>query len=104
VAAGAAQIAVALAARNSQQSALENVLTVAGLVNGPVLGVFLLGTFAPRAGRAAGIVGLAAGIAAAMLAWSSSLFWAWYTAAGALATLVAGAAASLAFPRPEHAP
>jgi SSS family transporter len=104
IAAGAAQIAVAIAARDSQQSALESVLTVAGLVNGPVLGIFLLGTFAPRAGRGAGIVGLLAGMAAALGAWNSQLYWAWYTAVGALATLGAGAAASIALPRRQTTP
>ena len=103
IAAGAAQIAVAIAARDSQQSALESVLTVAGLVNGPVLGIFV-GDLRAARGRGAGIVGLLAGMAAALGAWNSQLYWAWYTAVGALATLGAGAAASIALPRRQTTP
>lgn len=97
VVAGACQVAVAIAFLRSKQSALENVLTIAGLANGPVLGIFLLGFLVPRAGRGAAIIGLTAGAAAAVAVWQfTTLFWPWYTAVGALATLAVGGAASLA--------
>jgi SSS family transporter len=93
--AGLAQIAVAIAALRSQQSALEIVLTAAGIANGPILGIFLLGMVSRRAGPAAAAAGLVAGIAAALFAWrGTQLFWPWYTAVGAAATLAAGIAAS----------
>jgi SSS family transporter len=104
-AAGLCQVAVAVAARRSNQSALDNVLAVAGLANGPVLGIFLLGFLVPRAGRAAALAGLTAGIAAAVAVWQgTNVFWPWYTATGAVATLAAGSLASLVLEPPKPKP
>ncbi|MBI3818727.1 MAG: sodium/solute symporter [Planctomycetes bacterium] len=103
VAAGILQIACAIAVIRTDTSALESVLTVAGLLNGPVLGIFLLGTFVPRAGRIAALSGLAAGAAALALIciFYTDLFFAWFTAAGAIATLLAGTVVSFIIKEPE---
>lgn len=101
VAAGIVQIAVAAAMFHSQQSALDSALTVASIFNGPVLGVFLLGTWTKRPGALAAIGGIAVGTAVVFLVWlrpawwraafgELDLFWPWYTAVGALTTLGAG--------------
>jgi SSS family transporter len=88
--AGIAQIAVALAIRGSSRSALATALSVASLLNGPVLGVFLLG--ATRAtGAAAALFGMSAGLAAVLAVWRwTPLAWPWYAAVGSLTTLSVG--------------
>ncbi|MFN0206497.1 MAG: sodium:solute symporter family transporter [Planctomycetota bacterium] len=89
--AGIAQIAVALAMRDAQSSALDGVLKIAGLLNGPVLGIFLLGAWVRGAGKLSAAIALAAGAAAAIYVWQyTNIFWPWYAAMGALAALAAG--------------
>jgi hypothetical protein len=92
--AGIAQIAVALAIRGSSRSALATALSVASLLNGPVLGVFLLG--ATRAtGASAALFGMSAGLAAVLAVWRwTPLAWPWYAAVGSLTTLLFGFLAS----------
>ena len=50
VIAGIVQIAVGVAMQHSAKSALAIVLSIASLINGPILGVFLLGMFTRRRG------------------------------------------------------
>ena len=45
---GVVQIGVALVVRHQNRSALDQALSIASLINGPVLGVFLVGTFLRR--------------------------------------------------------
>lgn len=95
IAAGIAQVAVGLLLRTSPSSALDKALAVASLVNGPVLGVFLLGAFTPRAGRTAALCGMTAGIAVALAVWlSGKVAWQWYAAIGSLTTLAVGSLAA----------
>lgn len=91
VVAGLAQIGVALAIRHQTRSALDAALSVASILNGPVLGVFLLGAFSRRAGTAAAFTGMAAGLAAVLAVWSlTSVAWPWYTLVGSMTTLAVG--------------
>ena len=91
LAAGAAQIGVALAIRRQTRSALDTALAVASILNGPVLGVFLLGTFARRAGKTAAFAGMAAGLAAVVAVWKlTPLAWPWYTLVGSATTVAVG--------------
>ena len=93
VVAGLAQIGVALAARATSRSALDAVLSVASLLNGPVLGVFLLGSFSRRAGSTAALVGMSAGLAVVLTVRAlTPLAWPWYAVVGSLTTLICGAA------------
>ena len=55
--AGIVQILVALAVRHKSESALSTALSVASLINGPILGVFLLGS-AKRGGPRAALAGM----------------------------------------------
>ncbi|MFM8439665.1 MAG: sodium:solute symporter [Acidobacteriota bacterium] len=55
---GIVQIVVALAVMKQQRSALDSALSVASLINGPVLGVFLVGTFLKRAKERHALVGM----------------------------------------------
>ena len=90
--AGAAQIGVALAIRRQTRSALDAALSVASILNGPVLGVFLLGAISRRAGSAAAFAGMAAGLAAVVMVWKlTPLAWPWYTLIGSGTTVAVGA-------------
>ena len=97
VLAGIAQIGVALSIRQSARSALDTALSIASLLNGPVLGVFLLGAFSRRAGTPAALAGMGAGLAAVLaLRFATPVAWPWYTLVGSLTTLLAGSLAGLA--------
>jgi len=90
--AGIAQIAVAVAIRHMTRSALDAALSVASILNGPVLGVFLLGAFSRRAGTPAAFAGMAAGLVAVLAVWRlTPVAWPWYTLVGSLTTLAVGA-------------
>jgi len=90
--AGVAQIVVALAIRHMTRSALDAALSVASILNGPVLGVFLLGAFSRRAGTPAAFAGMATGLVAVLAVWRlTPVAWPWYTLVGSLTTLGVGA-------------
>jgi SSS family transporter len=102
--AGIAQIAVAIGIRHMTRSALDAALAVASILNGPVLGVFLLGSFSRRAGSAAAFAGMAAGLAAVLGVWRlTSVAWPWYTLVGSMTTLAVGSLVGLAGTRREAA-
>jgi SSS family transporter len=102
LAAGIAQIAVAVGIRHMTRSALDAALSVASILNGPVLGVFLLGAFSKRAGTAAAFAGMAAGLAAVVAVWRlTPVAWPWYTLVGSVTTVAVGSLLGLAAPRRE---
>lgn len=96
VIAGVAQIAVGVAMQFEQRSALNTALSIASLINGPILGVFFLG--ATKRGRtAAAVTGMVAGIAAVLTVWlGTKAAWPWYTVVGSLTTFIVGYAAAFA--------
>jgi SSS family transporter len=95
VLAGVAQIGVALALQGTARSAVDRALAIASLINGPILGVFLLANFR-RASHASAIIGMIAGIAVvSSVAFATPVAWPWYTVIGALTTFAAGALASM---------
>jgi solute:Na+ symporter, SSS family len=88
--AGVAQISVALALHRQTRSAVDVALGVASLINGPILGVFLLATM-KRADETAAFIGMLCGIAAVATIWlATPLAWPWYTVIGSLTTLLIG--------------
>ena len=90
--AGIAQIGVGLAVRHKSESALSTALSVASLINGPILGVFLLGS-AKRGGPRSALIGMSCGLAAVLyLRFGTAVAWPWYTVVGSLITLIIGAA------------
>jgi len=104
IVAGLAQIAVALALRAEQRSALEAALSAVALINGPILGAFLLSA-AKRGGPASAFAGMTAGTAVVVaLRLASPLAWTWYTVAGSLTTLAVGTAVSLFAAKPQAVP
>ena len=90
IVAGIIQIAVGLALIHKSESALNTALSVASLINGPILGVFLLGS-AKRGGQVAALTGMTAGIAVVLyLRFATPIAWPWYTVVGSLTTLIVG--------------
>lgn len=55
---GIIQIAIAVALKDANSSALNLALAVASLINGPILGVFLVGTFLKRAKEIHALIGM----------------------------------------------
>ncbi|MCU1348662.1 MAG: sglT 5 [Acidobacteria bacterium] len=102
IVAGIAQIAVALALQAQQRSALDAALSAASLINGPILGAFLLSA-AKRGGPASAFAGMSAGLAVVIaLRLATPLAWTWYTVIGSLTTLAAGALVSMVTRDAEH--
>lgn len=100
--AGIVQIAVGIAMQHSARSALNIVLSIASLINGPILGVFLLGWLRRNATRAAAFAGMLTGLTVIVYVWRATpIAWPWYTAIGALTTLGVGALISLRRMRDE---
>ncbi len=91
VVAGLAQIAVGIALQYTTRSALNTALSVASLINGPILGVFFL----QRGGPRSALIGMSAGLAAVLaVAFGTKVAWPWYTVIGSLTTWGVGMIAS----------
>jgi SSS family transporter len=94
IVAGIAQIAIGWSLRHQSGSALTTALGVAALINGPILGVFLLGAL-KRGGATAALTGMTAGLAVVLFVrFASHIAWPWHTVIGSLVTLAVGAAVS----------
>ncbi|MGI8885283.1 MAG: sodium:solute symporter family transporter, partial [Pyrinomonadaceae bacterium] len=95
---GIVQIFVALAMIKQNRSALDQALSIASLINGPILGVFLVGAFLKRVSQTPALVGMTASI---LLMLGIKLFtpiaWTWYVLIGSLTTFAVAWLASLAF-------
>jgi len=103
VIAGIAQIFVALILRAQARSALDQALSVASLINGPILGVFLLST-TKRAGTPAALAGMTAGLLAVLyLRFGTTVAWPWYTVVGSMTTLLIGSIAAMFTQREQTA-
>ena len=95
---GVVQIGVALFARNKAGSALSQALSIASLINGPVLGVFLVGTFLRRVSQPPALIGMITSIAAMLYVFLfTRLAWTWYVLLGSLITFIVAWLASFAF-------
>jgi SSS family transporter len=95
---GIVQIAVALAMMKQNRSALDQALSIASLFNGPVLGVFLVGTFIKKANQTAALTGMSASILLMLyLKFFTPIAWTWYVLIGSLTTLLVAWLASFIF-------
>jgi len=95
---GIVQIGVALAVRNQPGSALTMALSIASLINGPILGVFLVGTFLRRVSQPPALIGMLVSIGAMLYVFfATKIAWTWYVFLGSLITFVVAWAASFAF-------
>jgi Na+/proline symporter len=95
---GIVQIGVALIARHQAGSALSQALSIASLINGPVLGVFLVGTFLRRVSQPPALIGMITSICAMLYVFfATTIAWTWYVLLGSLITFVVAWLASFAF-------
>jgi solute:Na+ symporter, SSS family len=99
---GVVQILVAITVKDAGQSALNQALGVAGLINGPILGVFLVGTFVKKANQTSALIAMSASIALMIYIyfWTKIAF-PWYPVIGSLTTLAVAFLASLIL-SPKH--
>jgi solute:Na+ symporter, SSS family len=88
---GVLQITVALLAIHLSRRVVDEVLGIASFTNGIILGLFLLGTFAPRVRQRSAFAGVALG-AAVMLGvkFFTPITWQWYVAIGSTVTFATG--------------
>jgi len=95
---GIIQIAVALVAMRQNRSALDQALSVASLINGPVLGVFLVGTFLRRVSEPPALIGMLASIIVMLyIRFWTPIAWTWYVLIGSVITFVVAWLAGFAF-------
>jgi SSS family transporter len=101
---GVVQIGVALLMRRQNRSALDLALSVAALINGPVLGVFLVGTFLRRVSEPPALIGMAASITVMVCIYTlTPIAWTWYGVIGSGVTFLVAWAVSFAFaPAPKE--
>ncbi|MGE0640455.1 MAG: sodium:solute symporter [Thermoanaerobaculia bacterium] len=102
---GGLQVAVGIGGLWLRSTVVASVLGIAAFTTGIVLGVFLLGMYAPRAGERAALAGLVTGFAAmTAIFFLTPLAWPWYALVGSAITFAAGWSASFAWPRTGAAP
>ena len=95
---GVVQIGVALLVRKQNRSALDQALSVASLINGPVLGVFLVGVFLKRVSEPPALIGMLASMAGMIyIRFATNIAWTWYVFIGSVITLIVAWLASFAF-------
>ncbi len=101
---GVVQIAVGLGVLTQKRSALDQALSVASLVNGPVLGVFLVGTLLRRVSEPPALIGMATSIVVMLIIrFNTPIAWTWYALIGSVITFVVAWLASFAFaPAPRE--
>ncbi|MBK8812935.1 MAG: sodium/solute symporter [Acidobacteria bacterium] len=100
---GFVQITVAIAVKDAGQSALNQALAVAGLINGPILGVFLVGTFVKRANQTAALAGMLTSIVLMLYVYfGTKIAFPWFPVIGSLTTLVVATAVSMLVRTPSQ--
>jgi solute:Na+ symporter, SSS family len=101
---GIVQIGVALIAMRQNRSALDQALSVASLINGPVLGVFLVGTFLRRVSEPPALIGMLTSIVVmTYIRFWTPIAWTWYVLIGSMVTFVVAWIAGFAFaPAPRE--
>ncbi len=96
IAFGCIQMILASVASAWQQSVVDNALSIAGFSAGLLLGVFLLALFVPRAGQAAALVGLVAGLGTLLyVRLGTETAWTWYALIGSASTFTVGCVVAL---------
>ncbi len=95
---GIIQIVVAVVFMQTGESALNLALSVASLINGPILGVFLVGTFLKKAREKHALIGMSASIALMIyILLGTKIAWPWYALIGSITTVVVAYIATLIF-------
>ena len=93
---GIVQIVFAIGFMKINRSALDLALSVASLINGPILGVFLVGTFLKKAKEIHALIGMLASICLMIyILLGTKIAWTWYALIGSLTTFFIAFLASL---------
>ena len=93
---GIVQIVIAIGFMKSSSSALNLALSVASLINGPILGVFLVGTFLKKAKEIHALIGMALSILLMLyILLQTKIAWTWYALIGSLTTFAVAYLATL---------
>ena len=93
---------IGLVARN-WGSVLEAGLSIASIIYGALLGVFLLGLLTRRTSEYGAMIGMVASLAVMFFVkTSTTIAWTWYVLIGTVTTLTAGYISSFIFPRESH--
>src|SRR5690606_28943168 len=103
---GIVQIAIAVALKDANSSALGMALAVASLINGPILGVFLVGAFIKAAREPHALIGMLVSIgvmlyvllAANAVVPGPVIAWPWYALIGSSLTVIVAFVATLIAP------
>ena len=97
---GAVQIAAAFYMIGKDKRIVDTVLAIASFTNGPILGLFFLGTLTRRVRQTGALAGVLAGIAVITYVWARlNVSFQWYVLIGSMVTFVVGYTASLALER-----
>jgi len=101
---GIVQIGVALVVMRQNRSALDQALSVASLINGPILGVFLVGTFLRRVSEPPALLGmLTSMVVMTYIRFWTPMAWTWYVLIGSVITFLVAWLAGFAFaPSPRE--
>ena len=95
---GVVQIGVALVLRNRNRSALDLALSIASLINGPILGAFLVGTFLKRVSQTPALIGMLVSLGVMLyIYFATRIAWTWYVFIGSVVTLIVAGLVSFAF-------
>lgn len=93
---GIIQVGIAIIFMATANSALNLALSVASLINGPILGVFLVGTFLKKAREPHALIGMLASISLMLyILFETKIAWTWYALIGSLTTFFVAFLASL---------
>jgi solute:Na+ symporter, SSS family len=99
---GAILFAIAVAAQGVK-SVLEAGLSIASVVYGALLGVFLLGVLTRRVGEIAAMTGMVASLAVMLyVRLATGVAWTWYVLIGTTVTFTVACLVSLALAEPAH--
>ena len=102
---GAVQIAAALFFIGKDKRIVDTVLAIASFTNGPILGLFLLGTLTRRVKQTGALAGVITGIAVMCYVWARlEVSWQWYVLIGSAVTFVVGCVTSLSVDRAPDSP
>lgn len=104
---GVIQIVIAVALKDVGSSALGMALAVASLINGPILGVFLVGAFLKRAKEVHALTGMVASIVLMLYVLLASnkivpgpiIAFPWYALIGSLTTVLVAFIATIVYPK-----
>jgi Na+/proline symporter len=85
------------------ESALNLALSVASLINGPILGVFLVGAFLKRVKELPALIGMTASIILMLyILLFTKIAWPWYALIGSVTTFIVSYIVSFIFTNNEN--